>query len=218
MNVRKDQKVEKGRVYGGISREERVAQRREQFLNAGLEVFGTAGFRCATVRRLCSEAKLTDRYFYESFANIEALLIAVYTHQMDLIQDQLLASAPDSLAANDMESFIVSTLDLFFSQMEDSRIARVCMLEVEGVSPEVDALYNANIMRFAQLLMNLGRQLYPDWEISDDEREMVGIALIGAIRQTTITWILGGYRQKRQTLVAATARIFKGLVDDIKND
>jgi len=217
MNVRKDEKVEKGRVYGGISREERVAQRREQFLKAGLEIFGTTGFRSATVRRLCSEAKLTDRYFYESFTNIEALLVAVYTHQMDLIQDQLLASPPDGVAANGMDSFIASTLDLFFSQMENPQVARVCMLEVEGVSPEVDTLYNSYIMRFAQLLINLGQQLYPDWNISDDEREMVGIALIGAMRQTTITWILGGYKQKRQTLVAATARIFKGLVGDIEN-
>ena len=215
MNVRKDEKGEKGRVYGGISREERVAQRREQFLKAGLEVFGTVGFRGATVRRLCSEAKLTDRYFYESFANIEALLVAVYNQQMDLIRDQLLASAPNNLAASDIDSFIVSALDSFFAQVEDPRVARVCMVEVEGVSPEVDALYNECITGFAQLIMNLGRQLYPNWNINDDESEMVGIALIGAMRQTTITWLLSDYRHKRESLVAATARIFRGLVADI---
>jgi len=71
-----------GRIYGGLSLEDRKKQRREQFLQAGINVFGTSGFRSATVRSLCKEAKLTDRYFYESYGNLENLLKAVYEHCM----------------------------------------------------------------------------------------------------------------------------------------
>jgi len=66
------------RPYGGLAMEERVAARRARFIEAGIELFGTQGFRGATVRGICAAAGLTDRYFYESFASLEALLADVY--------------------------------------------------------------------------------------------------------------------------------------------
>ena len=65
------------RPYGGLAMEERVAARRARFIEAGVELFGTQGFRGATVRGVCAAAGLTDRYFYESFPTLEALLAAV---------------------------------------------------------------------------------------------------------------------------------------------
>jgi AcrR family transcriptional regulator len=67
-----------GRAYGGLGPAERVAARRERFIEAGTELFGDAGFRGATVRGVCAAAGLTDRYFYESFPSLEALLAEVY--------------------------------------------------------------------------------------------------------------------------------------------
>ena len=58
--------------------EQRTAERRERFLEAGLNIFGNEGFHAATVRKICKEAGLTDRYFYESYSSMEALLIEVY--------------------------------------------------------------------------------------------------------------------------------------------
>src|ERR1700712_610595 len=66
------------RAYGGVAMEERVAARRARFVEAGFELFGTQGFRGSTVRGICAAAGLTDRYFYESFATLEALLAEVY--------------------------------------------------------------------------------------------------------------------------------------------
>ena len=58
-----------GRIYGGLSLEDRKKQRREQFLQAGINVFGTSGFRSATVRSLCKEAKLTDLGYQNQMAD-----------------------------------------------------------------------------------------------------------------------------------------------------
>src|ERR1700750_1425158 len=65
------------RPYGGLAMAERVAARRARFIEAGTELFGTQGFRGATVRGICAAAGLTDRYFYESFETLEALLSEV---------------------------------------------------------------------------------------------------------------------------------------------
>jgi AcrR family transcriptional regulator len=53
-----------GRSYGGESANDRLARRRRQLLDAGLELFGTTGYRATTVRQLCREARVSDRYFY----------------------------------------------------------------------------------------------------------------------------------------------------------
>ena len=67
-----------GRTYGGESADDRLTRRRRQLLDAGLELFETAGCRATTVRQLCRAAKVSDRYFYEQFDSTEDLLLVVY--------------------------------------------------------------------------------------------------------------------------------------------
>src|ERR1700735_1278322 len=81
-----------GRPYGGESPADRVARRRGQFLDAGLELFGTDGYRATTVRGLCKQAKVTDRYFYESFSGTEDLLAAVYQTCMGRVQQRVVTA------------------------------------------------------------------------------------------------------------------------------
>src|SRR6201988_5481549 len=66
------------RQYGGHSAEERQLARRERLIEAAIRVYGEVGYRNATVKAVCEAAELTERYFYESFANSEALLIAAF--------------------------------------------------------------------------------------------------------------------------------------------
>ncbi len=80
------------RRYGGRGGEERRAERRERLLDAGLACYGEVGYHAATVRLICARAGLTERYFYESFANGEDLLCAVYLRHLDL-QRARIASA-----------------------------------------------------------------------------------------------------------------------------
>src|SRR5579871_6430771 len=69
---------ERQRVYGGQSAEARAEQRRARLIEAAVKVYGAQGYRTATVKAVCEAAGLTERYFYESFENSEALLIAAF--------------------------------------------------------------------------------------------------------------------------------------------
>ncbi|GIH77067.1 TetR/AcrR family transcriptional regulator [Planobispora longispora] len=69
------------RPYRGMPAEQRRAQRRAALLEAGLEVLGRHGWAAATVRGVCKQAGLNDRYFYESFTDLDALLLAVVDDQ-----------------------------------------------------------------------------------------------------------------------------------------
>src|SRR5271167_4968356 len=66
------------RRYRGMTPQERRAQRRERLLEAGLELFGTAGYAGSSIRAVSAAASLNSRYFYESFSDREDLLYHVY--------------------------------------------------------------------------------------------------------------------------------------------
>ncbi|RYI98816.1 MAG: TetR family transcriptional regulator, partial [Actinomycetales bacterium] len=67
----------KAGTYGGRSAAERAAERRERLLDAALAVWGRDGGPRVTMTRICAEASLTERYFYQEFANLDAALVAV---------------------------------------------------------------------------------------------------------------------------------------------
>lgn len=204
-----------GRAYAGESLTERVARRRQQFLDAGLAVFGSTGYRTATVRQLCREAELTDRYFYESFGSLEDLLVAVYEREFDQLQHVVMAALADEAARRDPMSAVEAGLHALFDMASDPRVARVCWLEVLGVSPRVDALYTRNFERFAVLVVSFARQQFPALDLDDAEARMLGYALIGAVSLPVQQWLLGGYQEDKATLVSAAARVFRGVLADL---
>lgn len=81
------------RVYGGVSAEQRQGARREQLLSAGLQELGTAGWKATSVRTICQEARLNQRYFYESFSGLDELLVAVF----DRIVDEMIAAVAEAI-------------------------------------------------------------------------------------------------------------------------
>lgn len=204
-----------GRAYAGESQAERVARRRLQFLDAGLQVFGTTGYRNATVRQLCRQAELTDRYFYESFENTEDLLVAVYEREFEHLQQAVLAALADEAAQREPMLAVERALNAVFEMASEPRVARVCWLEVLGVSPRVNDVYTRNIERFAALVVAFARQRFSTEDIDETESRMLGIALIGAVTQPIAHWLLGGYREDRARLVAATSRVFRGIIEGL---
>ena len=123
----------KGRVYGGENQEERRARRRQQFLDAGLQLFGTLGYRAATVRALCKQAGLTDRYFYESFDTTEDLLVGVYRQQCEALERAVMQAlaASGGLAGDDFMHSIEAGLAAVFTHVSDARMARARVHEVQ---------------------------------------------------------------------------------------
>ena len=66
------------RQWAGSRLADRQAERRRALLDAGLDLLGAEGGPAVGVRAVCRRARLTERYFYESFADRDALVAAVY--------------------------------------------------------------------------------------------------------------------------------------------
>ncbi len=70
-------------MWGGRTAEERRAERRARLIHAAFETWGDSGWAAVTMRGVCAKAGLTDRYFYESFTDRDALLAAVWDQLRD---------------------------------------------------------------------------------------------------------------------------------------
>jgi AcrR family transcriptional regulator len=202
------------RRYAGESLADRQARRKQQFMHAGLELFGTQGYRKTTVRMLCQTADLTDRYFYESFAHTEDLLVAVYQAQMAAVaQDMNLAVAAH--LGEGTQAVVQAALRAVFAQVAKPCVGRIILLEILGVSATVDALYMRTFNGFADAVVTLARHLHPTMALSDEEARVVGLAIIGAVTQSATYWMLGHYKESQETLVKCNALIIEGLLNTL---
>jgi AcrR family transcriptional regulator len=66
------------RRWRGVEPDARTADRRGRLLEAAIRLLATEGLSGTTVRAVCSQAGLHSRYFYESFTDMDALLVAVF--------------------------------------------------------------------------------------------------------------------------------------------
>lgn len=64
--------------WSGVPLRDRQAVRRDELIAAGVKLLGSAGGPGLTVRAVCREAGLTERYFYESFVDRDGFVRAAY--------------------------------------------------------------------------------------------------------------------------------------------
>lgn len=121
------------RLWRGTSRSERDAERRERLLEAGLELYGTIGFRKTSVQALCQESKVSSRSFYELFAAQETLLEHLYDALNDEITTQLLGWSPPARATL-LEAAVHIVSAALMPMLDDERKARVLEIESVGIN------------------------------------------------------------------------------------
>ncbi len=88
-------------AYRGVSAADRQAQRRQTLIGTALDCLHADGLSGVSVRSVCARARLTPRYFYESFADLDELLVATVDSVVDEVAERALAAlaaAPDDLA------------------------------------------------------------------------------------------------------------------------
>lgn len=204
--------ADQGRRYRGVSEEVRRAERRQRFIEAGLDVFGVRGYHSSTVRSICASAGLTERYFYESFENSEDLLCAVYAFCIQRLRERVLASLIGG-SQGDIEGMALRALRAFFESLrEDPRIARLLFVEVLGVSERVDTMYRVTVEDFANLLIRLSQPLVMNDLPPPLEAELLANGLLGSIIATASRWVLLGFNTLIDAMVDNVHAIFVGVV------
>jgi AcrR family transcriptional regulator len=151
--------------WSGVPIEDRQALRRDELIAAGATLLGGEGGPALTVRAVCREAGLTERYFYESFTDRDEFVRAVY----------------DDVCARAMSTLMSATtpreaVERFVALMVDDPVrGRVLLLapEVEPVLARSGAEWMPSFIDLLQRKLTT---------ISDPAvQNMVATGLIGAL-------------------------------------
>jgi AcrR family transcriptional regulator len=183
-----------------------MATRRAALIEAGLDLLGTEGWQATTVRAICERARLTPRYFYESFADRDALLLAVFDEVAGEAAAEVLAAVtpPPGDARASARAAIAAFVELITA---DPRKARV--LFVEAMGSESLRLRRPETLRgFARLVAEQGRAFYG---VRSDENPLVdtsALMMVGGLAETFMAWLDGGLRVTKAQLIEDCTDLF----------
>ncbi len=196
----------KAGTYRGMTAEQRLVDRRRRLVEATLEVWGRDGGPKVTMTRICAEAGLTERYFYESFVGLDAALMAV----MDDIAAQIAERSVSALAAaaGEPTERVRAGIGAFVEILtDDPRKGRVAIVEAGSL----DSLrpHRAELLRqFAELSAREARELYGAEAWSEKEGAMAATMFIGGVTELVTAWIDGTLAATPADIVAAATHHF----------
>lgn len=127
--------------WSGVPLEDRQARRHGDLVTAGIQLLGSAGGPAVTVRAACRQANLTERYFYESFADRNEFVRAVYDDVCNTAMSTLMSASTPRQA---VERFVALMVD-------DPARGRVLLL-APGVEPVLTRLGAEWMPSFIDLL------------------------------------------------------------------
>jgi AcrR family transcriptional regulator len=199
--------------WRGVPADERQAERRSLLIDAGFELLGSNGLAGTTVRGVCEAARLNPRYFYESFTDLDALLVAVFDRtsvealEVMIVADRdATAEAPDALGEDPLE-VLKGGIGAFVRYLtDDPRRAQV--LFVEGLGNEaISRRRLRSMVELADLLVAMARE--GGGAVSDDPVFRVAAhVMVGGMAELLITWLQGELDIPLDQLVDDTARLF----------
>ena len=197
------------RPYGGVSAAERQAQRRERLIEAAYDVFGRDGYRNTTMRLICAQARLTERYFYEHFANVDEVFLAVHKRTSAEVGAEIIArvmATPD-----DPVEQTRAGLRAFFEYIKaDRRRSQILLLDAVTAGLTNPRNLNAKVSQYTEFLKQRFKKRYPGLEIPLDVELVVG-GFVGMIIHTASVWTQRDFDTPIETLVDHNAYAWIGL-------
>ena len=203
----------KERQFKGMSLTERKLARREKLIEAGIESYGTHGFFTVTVKDICNEAKLTERYFYESFKKSEDLFQTIFLQLIEKLQQTLVQGVIKG--APEPKNMIHSGLTALFTLLKDDpHMARIIYVDAMLVQEMHNhATIQETMARFDHMLQMYVISMMPKIDHTEQEISLVATGLNGYVTQVAVRWVMGGFKQPLEQIVFVCETVFLSLFD-----
>lgn len=192
--------------WAGVAPAERRAERRTLLVDAAFDLLGTEGWSGTTVRAVCQAARLNPRYFYESFDDLDRLVIAVYDR---LVADLTTAimNAVDA-AGDDPAVQTRAAIDSIVAFVDDDR-RRARVLYVEALGNEA---LNRRRIETGHALVAAVEQHTIDRHGPPPPGEQIGrigaAVLVGGTSELVLAWLDGRIDVPRDQLVDDATALF----------
>jgi AcrR family transcriptional regulator len=193
-----------GRVYGGLSAEQRAQDRRARLLQAARALIADGGVAPLTVDVVCQRASLSKRYFYLEFSGKDDLLDACaddlfgrLTAQMELV----LTTVP---LADRVEGTLRTVLHTLASDPADARL----YMECPGF-PRLRERQQRAVREFSERMAADAMPFDRPPEASVD-RVLATRALVAGTTDLIIGWLHGDIDTDENSIVATLTAAARG--------
>ncbi|MEU7870436.1 TetR/AcrR family transcriptional regulator [Dactylosporangium sp. NPDC049140] len=186
----------RGETYGGQSREERAADRRERLVAAAVELFAARDYDDVTVADVCTLARVSKRYFYDHFADREALVLALHREVNGWLLEHVAAAAPrdpDGLEAA-LRPMLAALVRLLAQHPDRARIVYIN-------APRMELRRRGVLREEAELFGRLLAPLAPRLRADPMRYQRTILALIAGVSEVLIDWVWHGMRDPAEPLV-----------------
>jgi AcrR family transcriptional regulator len=177
------------RRYGGKSAEQRRAERRAVLIATARDIWQEQGWAAVTMRGVCARAGLTDRYFYESFADRDAVLSAVW----DEARDETVAMVLDTMAlsahAAPLEQLRAAMVALVHQIADQPARAQILFGDHAG-SAVLEERRRATIQQSSDLLILLARPFLQE-RVDEQALRITVLVGIGGFVELVLAWRCG---------------------------
>ena len=208
-----DNNKTKERQFKGLSLSERKQMRREKLIEAGIETYGTHGFFAVTVKDICNEAKLTERYFYESFKKSEQLFQTIFLKLIDELQHNVMQAIMQ--ASSDPHKMIDAGLRALLTTLKDNpRMARIIYIDAMLVQElHNQATIHETMTRFDRMIQAFVMLMMPQINRSEREISLVATGLNGYVTQIAIRWVVSGFKQSFEEVLTSSRIVVISLLE-----
>jgi AcrR family transcriptional regulator len=164
-----------------------------------------------TVRKVCAEAGLNDRYFYENFPDRDALLLAVVDEQIAQGTGVILSAARQAPRHPHARTLAVVTAVLDFLTT-DPRRARILTHEFPA-SALLQRRRLEIIRTLAAIFAAQADEILDEVSLPDRDLELTGLTLTAGLWELFTTWFRGDLDIDRDHLVHYTVALILSTTD-----
>jgi len=174
------------RTYAGVSGEQRRAARRAALAEAALDLVTEGGWDRVTVRAVCARARLNDRYFYESFTDRDALLLAVVDDVAQGGLQAFLRAIEDSSPDLDVRvrAVVVAVIDYFVADPRRGHLVFAAREELRSRRQDM-------IRLLAGIVADQSTELLGDRAAAEPDRTLGAVTMVSGTMEVFTSWLRG---------------------------
>ncbi|MBF6241028.1 TetR/AcrR family transcriptional regulator [Nocardia otitidiscaviarum] len=205
------------RSYGGETADQRRDRRRAALLDAALDLLAEGGANAVTKRAVCGRARLNDRYFYEHFADRDALLEAlaaqITAEGLEAVVTAVLRPAPD------LHAQVRAAVDAALAFMTaDPRRGRLLLNSY--TAEVVHRARVTSIRTIADVMAAMTRDLLGDTAPPRLDTDLAAYAAVSGVMELVAAWFRGEFdtgREHLTDLITGLLLAGSGLTPDLPN-
>lgn len=208
------------RSFRGVSAAERVRQRRDALLDAGLSALAEGAEASVTIDEVSARAGLSKRYFYENFRTRNDLFTALG----ERLAEQVTGAARTALAnpsADQLSRVREAVISVVSVLISDPRNARLFVYMMGGEQVR-DSKLKDTVGRtehaFAAMLIDA---IASESEVSAKERtrlDMAALIVIVGAAQAVSDWVDGRIELSRDELLDEIVRLVLAAIRTVRPD